>query len=78
MVESVAAALNNPIDEIFSPDGRFLYAMSTGHTSGGQPNIYVYEVGDSCCLKEIQMISEGLPNESDTVFGVVGLAIYGL
>jgi len=76
LVESVAASLNNPIDEIFSPDGDYLYALSTGHTSGGQPQIYVYKVMAGCGLAEKQVISNGLPTEFVTTFGVMGLAVF--
>jgi len=76
LIDSVAASLNNPIDEIFSPNGRYLYALSTGHTSDGQPRIYVYDVINDCELREIQVISDGLPNESVTIFGAVGLAVF--
>ena len=76
LIGSVAASLNNPIDEIFSPDGHYLYALSTGHTSDGQPRIYVYDVINDCGLREIQVISDGLPNESVTIFGAVGLAVF--
>jgi len=76
LINGTAASLNNPIDEIFSPDGQYLYALSTGHTSDGQPQIYVYDVINDCGLREIQVISDGLPNESVTSFGAVGLAVF--
>jgi len=76
LIDSVAASLNNPIDEIFSPDGHYLYALSTGHTFGRQPRIYVYDVMNDCGLREIQVISDGLPNEFVTSFGAVGLAVF--
>jgi len=76
LIDNVAASLNNPIDEIFSPDGHYLYALSTGHTSGGQPQIYVYAVMNDCGLRQKQVISEGLPHESVTIFGAVGLAVF--
>jgi len=76
----VVAEMNNPIDEMFSPDGKYLYALSTGHTSDtypGQPQIYVYDVrSDDCGLSEVQAISDGLPTEFVTGFGVVGLAVF--
>mmetsp|Transcript_8712 Transcript_8712/g.10159 ORF Transcript_8712/g.10159 Transcript_8712/m.10159 type:complete len:464 (+) Transcript_8712:102-1493(+) len=76
LIDSVAASLNNPIDEIFSPNGRYLYALSTGHRSDGQPRIYVYDVINDCGLREIQVISDGLPTEFVTDFGAVGLAVF--
>ena len=78
LISSVAAELNNPIDERFSPDGRFLYVLSTGHRAEGQPSIYVYARGDNCGLAEIQVMADGIPNENVTVFGAVGLAVFGI
>jgi len=74
--DSAAALLNNPVDEIFSPDGQYLYVLSTGHTDDGQPRVYVYDVGNGCNLSEVQVISDGLPNENVTGFGAVGLAVF--
>jgi len=70
------SGVNNPVDMSFSPDGKYLYALSTGHTSDAQPRIYVYDVSNSCGLAEVEVISNGLPDESTTVFGVVGLAVF--
>jgi len=70
------SGVNNPVDMSFSPDGQYLYALSTGHTSDMQPRIYVYDVSNSCGLTEVDVISNGLPDESTTVFGVVGLAVF--
>jgi len=76
LIQSVAAELNNPIDEIFSPDGKYLYALSTGHTSDGQPRVYVYDVSSTCGLNQIQVISDGIPSEIITGFGAVGMAVF--
>jgi len=76
LIKSVAASLNNPVDEIFSPDGQYLYVLSTGHTDDGQPRIYVYNVSNVCDLSEVEVISGGLPNELVTGFGAVGLAVF--
>jgi len=75
--------LNAPIDAEIAPrdGGSYFYALSTGHTlpdddpAKGQPVVYVYKVDDECGLKEIQTISDDLPNESSTVFGVAGVAL---
>lgn len=75
LVNNEEASLNNPIDLQFSDDGKFLYVISTGHTTDGQPRIYVYETNNDCTLDEVQVIDSGLPDEDTSVFGVVGLAI---
>jgi len=76
LVNSEEASLNNPTDQQFSDDGKFLYALSTGHTTDGQPRIYAYKRNSDCTLDQIQVIEDGLPDEDTTVFGVVGLAIF--
>jgi len=76
LIDSVAAELNNPIDFAFSSDGKYMYALSTGHTDDGQPRIYVYDVTRECDLSEKQIVEDGLPNEVISVFGAVGMAIY--
>jgi len=78
LINSVEAELNNPIDQRFSPDGQFLYVLSTGHTAGGQPSIYVYERCKNCGLTKIQVMADGIPNEDVTGFGAVGLAVFGM
>lgn len=75
LVHSEEASLNNPVDLQFSDDGDFLYVISTGHTTDGQPRIYVYERNNDCTLDQVQVIDSGLPDEDTSVFGVVGLAI---
>ena len=63
----------------FSNNGRCLYVLSTGHTLPeddpvqGQTVIYVFEVNRKCGLNVVQMVSDGLPNQDTTVFGVVGI-----
>jgi len=76
LINGTAAELNNPVDEIFSPDGQYIYALSTCHISDQQPRVYVYSVSDDCGLSEVQVISDGLPTEFVTVFGAVGLAVF--
>jgi len=83
LVESVAASLNGPLDQILSDDGQYLYVMSPGVTNGsGQAQIYVYETASDCGLREVQTISDGYQRQaliasSDGVFqGVAGLAVF--
>jgi len=77
-IESVAAKLNIPLKENFSPNGQFLYVLSTGHTVERQPSIYVYDRSSNCGLTQVQVMSNGIPNEDVSVFGEVGLAIFGI
>ena len=63
LINGVAAELNNPIDFSFSFGGKYLYALSTCRTSGGQTSINVYDVINNCGLNQIQVISDGLPSE---------------
>jgi len=76
LIDGQEMSLNNPVDISFSPDGQYLYAISTGHTTDLQPRIHVYDVSNACGLAEVQVTTEGLPGEAITVFGVVGLAIF--
>ena len=76
LVNSEEASLNNPTDQQLSDDGKFLYALSTGHTTDGQPRIYAYKRNGDCTLDQVQVIEDGLPDEDTTVFGVMGLAIF--
>lgn len=71
-----ASRVNVPIDITLSPDGQYLYAISSGHTFDSQPRMYVYDVSSRCGLSEVQVMSDGLPNSSTTVFGVSGLAVF--
>ena len=83
LVSNKTALLNAPIDMVQSPDFKYLYALSTGHTGEteqtplGQPSIYVYEMECDCTLKEIQVVTDGLLNETvrnETDGGVNGYA----
>ena len=56
--------LNKPIDLAQSADYKYLYGLSTGHTSDFQPRIYVYEMECGCTLKEVQVVTDGLLNET--------------
>jgi len=76
LIDSVAASLNNPIDISVSPDGQYLYAISVGRTGSCQPPIYINYVSNSCGLSEIQVISDDLPSEFITIFGVFGFAVF--
>jgi hypothetical protein len=71
LVSNETASLNAPIDMVQSPDFKYLYALSTGHTGEteqtplGQPSIYVYEMECDCTLKEVQVVTDGFLNEDD-------------
>ena len=77
--EDVAAStddnIHQPIDLDFSPDGKYLYVLSTGHIdSDGQPDIVIFRYrGDKLDL--VGDIADGIPNEDETEFGVVGIAV---
>jgi len=65
LVNNETALLNAPIDMVQSPDYKYLYALSTGHTDGTeQPSIYVYEMECDCTLKEVQRVTDGFLNET--------------
>ena len=78
LVSNETALLNAPIDMVQSPDYKYLYALSTGHTDGTeQPSIYVYEMECDCTLKEVQVVTDGFLNETvrnETDGGVNGYA----
>jgi len=88
LVSNETASLNAPIDMVQSPDFKYLYALSTGHTGEteqtplGQPSIYVYEMECDCTLKEIQVVTDGFLNETvrnetdGAVNGYAGLSMY--
>ena len=88
--EAQAALLNAPIDARFSPDGKYLYALSTRHSleegdpNRGQPAVHVYSTSlvsgaTDCGIKEIQQVDEGIFRENfeiENFPGVQGVAIY--
>jgi len=89
LVEAVAASgVNSPTEITFSPDYKFLYALSTGFTLSDdpelrQPAIFVYRVRRNCSLSLVQEITNGIPTEAErvpgnlgVVNGVVGLAAF--
>ena len=83
LVSNETALLNAPIDMVQSPDFKYLYALSTGHTDGTeQPSIYVYEMECDCTLKEVQVVTDGFLNETvrnetdGGVNGYAGLSMY--
>ena len=73
LVSNETALLNKPIDLAQSADYKYLYGLSTGHTSDFQPRIYVYEMECGCTLKEVQVVTDGLLNETarNDIDGVV-------
>jgi 6-phosphogluconolactonase (cycloisomerase 2 family) len=77
LIEAIAAELNAPVDVRLSPDGQFMYVLSTGHFSGGQPSIYIYKRGIGCGLTQVGApVSDGIPDEFVTIFGAMGLAVF--
>lgn len=80
VVAEVAAGpsegLFQPIDHEFSPDGEFLYVISTNHLfpQTGQPEVVVFQNAGTS-ISVVESVSNGLPNEDMTLFGVVGMAI---
>ena len=88
LVSNETALLNAPIDMVQSPDFKYLYALSTGHTGEteqtalGQPSIYVYEMECDCTLKEVQVVKDGFLNEDarlaadGVVNGYAGISMY--
>jgi len=66
-----------PIDLEFSPDGKYLYIISTMFDKEDEdqsPNIVVFRnEGDSLTI--LTAVSEGVPAPSETKFGVAGIAI---
>ena len=86
LVEGIADEVNAPIDHVIVGD--FMYVLSTGHTlegstrtpqgdrrEVGQPAMYVYRIDEGNCDIELEeVVLDGLPNESVTEFGVVGVA----
>jgi 6-phosphogluconolactonase (cycloisomerase 2 family) len=76
LIKSVAASLAAPTDISFSPDQKYIYALSTGAgTEEEQPKIYAYRVNSGCDLQEIQVIDEGLPTIFTTRNGMAGLTV---
>lgn len=77
--EDVAASTDEniyqPIDLDFSPDGKYLYVLSTGHIdSDGQPDVVIFRNRGNK-LELIGDMAEGIPNEDETEYGVVGIAV---
>jgi len=68
-----AALITAPIDHEFSPDGQFVYVIST-FDDQGQPNVVIYR-NDGESLEMLSAVSEGIPSHDDTFHGVAGMAI---
>ena len=84
LVDNEAATLDAPLDISVSPDGQFLYALSTGHNlamgdtgpmgqTQGQPAIFSYIITPDCGLARFDVELEGLPTEFISVNGAVGM-----
>jgi len=84
LVEAGAAVTGTPLFDLeFSPDYKFLYVLSVPGDSANA--IYVYKVSCDCGLKQIQVITDGLPsnpalsgvrNEFNQTTGYVGMAVF--
>ncbi|CAB9511230.1 3-carboxymuconate cyclase [Seminavis robusta] len=73
LVQPVAAILDAPLD--MSIVDEFLYVLSTGHRSDGQPSIHIFEITPSSCdIDLVEIVTDNIPHENVTVFGVVGMA----
>ena len=75
LINSTEVLLPNPKEPHFSSDGRFMYVFS----ADAQPAIHVYEIESierTCALTEVQVISDGIPNATTTVFGATGTAVF--
>ena len=69
---STAEGISAPIDLEISPDGQFVYVIST---NGGQPNVVVFR-NDGESLELLESVSEGIPSAFATGGnGVAGMAI---
>jgi len=64
-----------PVDFEISPDGAFVYVLSTNHVnSDGQPDINIFK-NEGSSISFVDSVSDGIPNEDETEFGVVGMAV---
>jgi len=72
---SSAQGLQAPIDMEISPDGKFVYVISTNAFAGGQPNVVIFR-NDGESLELLASVSDGIPSAFATGGnGVVGMAI---
>jgi len=70
--------VHRPADEIFSPDGKYLYVLVMGGLKCIEPEIHVYGVSsdDDCGLSKVQVIDDGLSQVNFNDFGVLGMAVF--
>ena len=72
---STAEGISAPIDLEISPDGQFVYVISTRALSvDQQPNVVIFR-NDGESLAMLGSISGDIPNAFDTVNGIAGMAI---